>query len=709
MGPDSHASADSVSGASAPGPPAPADAAGRDLPRDLAQVLTGLSIALQRRVMYPPGHPSLVPVLDGLARRLQALLDDRPRVAVGVARDQLVIEGVASDPRHPLLRSLAERLHRHHLAVLEFARGLTSAELFAVIEALASDPERDGRPLGARSGSAATLWPHVVLHALSVDGLAIVDSAGGEPRLAGTHGDTAARCMQLWVGLANAALERARGVAAAEGALAQPAVIARAINEHEQAAAYDQVVVGYLMQIADELRAGAGQDADELRRRTAQLMGALQPETLRRLLDMGGDQVQRQRFLSDVVCGMTASAVVDVVEAAAGAAHETLSSGLLRLLSKLAVHAEFGAERVRPIADTELRGQVQRLIGDWHLADPHPDDYRDDLDQLAHTVPADLSTVASDDAENLALRVVQISLEVEEHGPALDRAIDTLVASGSIAPLLDLLRAPDAGPLARELLTRLASLRTTRALLGRARPDFAGVEALLALLDGQALEPIVDILTESDDRQQRRAAFDLLRRVGAAALPLVRPRLADPRWYVVRNVLALVSHLDPPPEDPDPAPWLTHADPRVRREAVRLALRRPPLRERALVAALGDSDPGVVTLALLGVQDACPPAAIDAVLALASDERSDDLRAAALRALAAVGDDPRALTLLLDAAVVEIPFLPWRKPSPASGPTLAALTALATAWHRNRRAAARLRRARRSPDAEVRRAAGRRT
>jgi hypothetical protein len=61
-------------------------------------VLTGLSIALQRRAMYPPGHPSLVPVLDGLARRLQALLDDRPRVAVGVARDQLVIEGVASDP-----------------------------------------------------------------------------------------------------------------------------------------------------------------------------------------------------------------------------------------------------------------------------------------------------------------------------------------------------------------------------------------------------------------------------------------------------------------------------------------------------------------------------------------------------------------------------------------------------------------------------------
>src|SRR5439155_1075262 len=85
------------------------------LSRDLADFLIELSIALHKHAMYPEGHPSLAPAAAAVTRRAAQLLEDRATVSLGVARNQLVIEGVATDPKHPVLRELAGRLHRHHL------------------------------------------------------------------------------------------------------------------------------------------------------------------------------------------------------------------------------------------------------------------------------------------------------------------------------------------------------------------------------------------------------------------------------------------------------------------------------------------------------------------------------------------------------------------------------------------------------------------
>ena len=53
----------------------------------------------------------------------------------------------------PVLQGLAERLHRHHLAVIEFTRGLTEEELALIIKAVAEDPDRGRGPLGDRRGN----------------------------------------------------------------------------------------------------------------------------------------------------------------------------------------------------------------------------------------------------------------------------------------------------------------------------------------------------------------------------------------------------------------------------------------------------------------------------------------------------------------------------------------------------------------------------
>ncbi|MDP3774607.1 MAG: hypothetical protein Q8Q85_10115 [Gemmatimonadales bacterium] len=98
--------------AASPRQSAPARAA---LPRELPDFLIEFSIALHKHAMYPGGHPTLGPAAENVAARLSGLLAERGTLALGVARDQLVIEGVATDRRNPVLRDLAERLHRHHL------------------------------------------------------------------------------------------------------------------------------------------------------------------------------------------------------------------------------------------------------------------------------------------------------------------------------------------------------------------------------------------------------------------------------------------------------------------------------------------------------------------------------------------------------------------------------------------------------------------
>src|SRR5512139_3778471 len=120
------------------------------LSRELADFLIELSIALHKHSMYPEGHPSLEPAVVGVTRRAEHLFEGRNSLALGVARNQLVIEGVATDPRNPLLAELAGRLHRHHLGAVTFQRGVRVNEVVELLRTLAVDAERTGAPIGLR-------------------------------------------------------------------------------------------------------------------------------------------------------------------------------------------------------------------------------------------------------------------------------------------------------------------------------------------------------------------------------------------------------------------------------------------------------------------------------------------------------------------------------------------------------------------------------
>ncbi|MGH9257849.1 MAG: hypothetical protein ACRD3C_25090, partial [Vicinamibacterales bacterium] len=431
--------------------------------RDLSEFLVELSIALHKYAMYPAGHPSLGPSAARVTERAERLLEGRATIAFGVARHQLIIDGVATDPNQPVLRRLAEGLHRHHLGAMSILSGVDVDEISSALRALAEELDPDDVPLGLAPGGRLPDWPHVRLHPLTFDRLELID----DDTPVGAEGKVSGRAAQLWIGLASAAMasDPARPV---EDVATEPAAVAKAIDEHGGEVAYDQVIVGYLLQITAELKNASGADLATLRRRTARLIAALRPETLRRLVTMGGDLAQRRAFVLGASSGMAVESVVTILKAAADASGQTISHGLVRMLSKLATHAELGQEHVRPLADGALREQVDRLLSGWMLDDPNPDAYGKVLQHLA--------TIASPDAcrgEDLRavheadpLRIVQMSLEIGGSGPIVERAIDRAIDDGDIRSVRRLLASlpPGCGAAADTLTSKLRGPRTIATL-----------------------------------------------------------------------------------------------------------------------------------------------------------------------------------------------------------------------------------------------------
>jgi hypothetical protein len=358
---------------------------------------------------------------------------------------------------------------------------------------------------------------------------------------------------------------------------------------------------------------------------------------------------------------------------------------------------------LRPLAGSALRLQVDRLVAGWSLPNPTPSDYSGALDRIARgRLPLSPQEASAGSTPAEPLRIVQMCLELDQETPALWRAVDLLADEGNLVRLLDALEQASAPTSWLGGGAYLASPKMVRGLLSREPPDLASLDCLLPRLHGEALSPLFDLLP-SDNRPVRRAMFDRLLRLGERCAPEIIARMDDDRWYVLRNLLALLAEMEHLTAEIDPSPLLTHADARVRREALRVALRLPAVRDAALSAGLADSNDRVVGIALAAACDRRPPAAVPQLVALVGRETlDDDLRAVAVDALARANRSPHVLDVLLSVTMRSGRLLRRPALAPKSATVLMALADLAANWARDPRAAAVISRAASSSDSKIR-------
>jgi hypothetical protein len=669
------------------------------LPKAIGDMLLELSVAVQRRAMYPGGHPSLESAEKRLMTRLAPVLAARSTLAVGVARDRLVIDGVTTDARQPVHRALAERLHTHRIAGLELHDGLSIDETAEFLSRLATDPDKVDRD---KADNDSREWAHIRIVRQAYSRLAMRDDefAGGGPT--GLN-----RPAQLWFELAQAALlggDTQCGPVSPESA---PADMAHAINTIKAESSYDQAVIGYLLRIAAELKTADPVETAALRTQVSDLVTNLSQDALRRLLVMGGDLAQRRTFLMDATSGMAVDAVLNLAAAAATVSRRAISLPLMRLLTKLASHARQGTAPVRASADSAFRDHVRDMIAGWTLPDPSPGAYGQILDTMASPgANGPISSGITQTAE--PERVVEICLELHSATDALWDAVTAIVARGQIHQLLDMLDAADPeSPLPGLIRKRVATPEHFRQLLASPALDPARLQDFAKRVGKPAIVALLDALVDADSRAARRRLLDILAKLGDDIGPALVERL-NPRapWYVIRNFLILVGHLTDWPAGFSATPFAVHADPRVRREALRLMLRRHETRAAGILAAIADNDPALARLGLDAAVKHCPSNVCSRIVQrLQAESFAPELQGPAVQAIAASGQ-AAALDCLLGLASVRTRWLKRERVAPKSPVVLAALSALAVHWTSDPRAVALVGRAAHSSDRDIRAAAG---
>ena len=680
--------------------------------RELSDFLIEFSIGLHKNAIYPAGHPLLEKTTAELQRRVSVLLKERQALSLGVARDQLIVEGLATDEGNPVLRELAGRLHRHHLGAVKFTVGVDEDEINHMLATVAVAASRLPRPLGLEGPEVLAQWPHIRLYPMTFAQLQLIEEDPNAPADGGSDDAIrssvqGSRSAALWIGLARAALVRESNVHIDpdDADSVDPKVVAHAIEGTKRDEAYDQVVVGYLLQIAEELKTKGGRDAAALQKRVSSLVGTLTPETLQRLLQMSGDVRQRRRFVADAAQGMAVDAVVELVKAAAQTSGQNISHSMMRMLSKLAVHADAGSSESRNQADGALRDQVARLMEGWDLSDPNPDGYRRALEKMATSAPMFTNVDHSIPVE--PERLLAMGLEIETLGDAVWRSADAMAAGPDLTPLLNLV---DNAPAlwARDAVWRhVATPERLRVLLALDPLPLPVLQRMAARMGAAAVTPILDALDDADARAAERL-LEVLDRAGPGAGPLIVDRLPGMRWAVLRPLMALLGRHPEWESGFSSAPWLTHPDAAVRREALRQLLRASESREAASVRALADADEKNVRLGLGAAISNCPRDAA-AILRVRADDTtlSPDLRALGVRALASYRglETPKWLA----ARVVRTGRMLKRATLVSKTPELlAALEGLATHWRDDRSAAKALALAAASGDAEIRTAVARR-
>ena len=539
--------------------------------------------------------------------RANQLLAQHGSLSLGVARAQLVIEGVATDPNNPVLSDLARRLHRHHLGAITINAGVTPREIQEFLSLVAVDPERGSGPLGLGSAEKRQQQPHIQLYPVAYDRLHLV---GDDSEDDGSR-EERTRFAQLWIGLARAAISAAddgQTEASDKPDDHDPAMVAKAISEHgAEGGAYDQVIVGYLLQIADELKTGGGSDALALKRRIGKMVSALDGATLGRLVEMGGDGQQRRRFLMNAANGMDVDAVLKLIEAATSTEEDSISDRMLRMLRKMARHAH-GGGGYEKLAEQSVREQMGNLIAGWTLKDPNPDSYTSALEAMA-SAEAVFQTSPEQVHHAEAKRIMQMALEIDVTGKTVENALHNLLDSDDAKWLLDTVATAGASAVLDAAKDQIKPEELINVLQrDRLNPEL--LYGLKRLIGTEAATPMLEALISSESASTRAVLLDHLVEMGAVVAPVAMMHLSDPRWYVQRNMLCIIGELPEMPDGFKPDDFLQHEEPRVRREALRIMFKWPMMRERGIGHALADPVEGLVRVALGAAAERCPMAAV---------------------------------------------------------------------------------------------------
>ncbi|HEY5998773.1 MAG TPA: HEAT repeat domain-containing protein [bacterium] len=195
----------------------------------------------------------------------------------------------------------------------------------------------------------------------------------------------------------------------------------------------------------------------------------------------------------------------------------------------------------------------------------------------------------------------------------------------------------------------------TRLLSRDGGVDLGQLRALVVALGRHGIEPFCRMLGDAPGKEARKVLIEGLAETGRGLPELFLPFLADPRWYLVRNMVYILRRIGGPETAQAIRRCVGHRDARVRKEVLLyFEETADAAAESVILAFLGDEAPSLRIAAARGLARRGSRAAAERLLALvgtpAFGERALEEREVVWEALAALAPAqtlPRLREMLL--------------------------------------------------------------
>lgn len=588
-------------------------------------LIVELAITAHKHGMYPRDHPQLRVAAEGLSDHLGPYLAERGSLAIGVAMDGLMVAGSPPQTPPPMVADFARQLRDHQIGSITLFEGIGWSELERLFSALEADAA--SQP----ASDAGSFGPNIMVRSAGYDRLHLDEVEALEPDLADPEA--------LWAELAQAVLDDPAGSDASVDAMAA------AIDRAERPKSGLRHVAGCLGRIIDNLaaRGRAGRD-HPVRARVSDLLRRVRSPALANLLAFDSDKRARASVLRAAGHALPGDVLAHLLTAAADAAQQDISRSVLRLLQKISTHQDARDLDLARLARAEVQEGLQGLLEAWQLTDPNPQSYNALLDEVAYAT-AEPASAAGSGRIGADERLLRICLDLDHWSETADHAVDRLLDAGQAEPLLDLLGQAAPGAAARGLADRALTPRLLQILTAGDTVDRHQLDRVARTMGGRAIDPLLDALAESPSRTMRRTVFDALAGLGPDVGPPALERARDDRWFVRRNMLALVGKVGVIPAGFPLLDFMTDPDSRVRIQTLGLAAGHADA-EEAFVAGLDDDEQRVVAAALRNLPETVPPALSGRLARIAQSDATEPTRLLAVRAMGRIQDAQVRQTLV---------------------------------------------------------------